>query len=131
VFLLVIGAVVGLTVLIVRRVFHGGLRRAPPWDCGYPEQTARMEDTADGFGQPIRHIFAPVFRIHRDIPRADDPQPVFRQEIEDRHWDSLYAPVARLTEFVSRQVGRLQQGRISVYLMYSFITLIALLVFVQ
>jgi len=40
-------------------------------------------------------------------------------------------PIARLAEFMSRQVGRLQQGRISVYLMYSFITLIALLVFVQ
>jgi hypothetical protein len=115
VFLLVIGAVVGLTVLVVRRVFHGRLRRAPPWDCGYPEQTPRMEDTADGFGQPIRHIFAPVFR----------------QEVEDRHWASLYMPIAHLAEFVSRQVGRLQQGRISVYLLYSFITLIALLVFVQ
>ncbi len=131
VFLLVIGAVVGLTVLVVRRVFHGRLRRAPPWDCGYPEQTPRMEDTADGFGQPIRHIFAPVFLIRREIPRADDPKPVFRQEVEDRHWASLYMPIAHLAEFVSRQVGRLQQGRISVYLLYSFITLIALLVFVQ
>jgi hypothetical protein len=90
-----------------------------------------MEDTADGFGQPIRQIFAPVFLIHREIPRADDPRPVFRQEVEDRHWYWLYLPVARLTEFVSRYVGLLQQGRISIYLLYSFITLIALLVFAQ
>ena len=44
---------------------------------------------------------------------------------------TLYAPVARLTEFISRQVGRIQQGRISIYLLYSFITLIALLMFVR
>jgi formate hydrogenlyase subunit 3/multisubunit Na+/H+ antiporter MnhD subunit len=131
IFFLVIAAGFALTFLIVRWIYHGRLRRAPPWDCGYPEQTARMEDTADGFGQPIRQIFAPVFLIHREIPRPDDPRPVFRQEVEDRHWHALYIPVARLTEFVSRQIGRLQQGRISIYLLYSFITLIALLVFVQ
>ena len=131
IFLLVIAAVVGLTYLVVRQVYHGRLRRADPWDCGFPEQTPRMEDTADGFGQPIRHIFAPVYRIRREIPRPDDPKPVFRQEVEDRHWYGIYLPVARLTEFLSSQVGRLQQGRISVYLLYSFLTLIALLVFVR
>jgi formate hydrogenlyase subunit 3/multisubunit Na+/H+ antiporter MnhD subunit len=131
IFLLVIAVVVGLTFVIVRQVYHGRLRRADPWDCGYPEQTARMEDTADGFGQPIRQIFAPVYRIHREIPRPDDPHPVFRQEVEDRHWYWLYLPIARFTEFLSSHVGRLQQGRISVYLLYSFLTLIALLVFVR
>ena len=131
IFLLVIAAVFALTILTVRRVYHGRSRRAPPWDCGYPEQTPRMEDTADGFGQPIRQIFAPVFLIRREIPRPDDPHPVFRQEVEDRHWHWLYVPIARLAEFASRHVGRLQQGRISIYLLYSFVTLIALLVFAQ
>jgi hydrogenase-4 component B len=131
VFFLMIAAGFALTFLVVRWIYHGRLRRAPPWDCGYPEQTSRMEDTADGFGQPIRQIFAPVFLIHREIPRPDDPRPVFRQEVEDRHWYWLYRPVAQAAEFVSRHVGRLQQGRISIYLLYSFITLIALLVFAQ
>jgi hydrogenase-4 component B len=131
VFLLVIAAVFGLTYLAVRLLYHGRLRRADPWDCGFPEQTSRMEDTADGFGQPIRHIFAPIFRIRREIPRADDPQPVFRQKVEDQHWYWMYLPVARFTEFLSGHIGKLQQGRISVYLLYSFITLIALLVFAQ
>jgi hydrogenase-4 component B len=131
IFLLVIAAVFGVTFFVVRRVYHGRLRRAPPWDCGFPEQTPRMEDTADGFGQPIRQIFAPVFEIHREIPRADDPRPVFRQEVADRHWRWLYLPVAQFAELISRYVGLLQQGRISIYLLYSFVTLIALLVFAQ
>jgi hypothetical protein len=38
--------------------------------------------------------------------------------------------VARLVEFVSSRIALLQRGRISIYLLYSFITLIALLVFV-
>ena len=131
VFLLVIAAVFALTFLVVRWLYHGRLRRADPWDCGFPEQTARMEDTADGFGQPIRQIFEPIFLIRREIPRPDDRAPFFRQEVEDRHWAWIYRPIADLTEFVSRHVGRIQQGRISIYLLYSFITLIALLVFAQ
>jgi hypothetical protein len=131
VFLLVIAAVLGLTFLVVRHVYHGRLRRADPWDCGFPAQTPRMQDSADAFGQPIRQIFAPVYLIQRDIPRADDPRPVFRQSVEDRHWHGMYLPIARFAEFLSRHIGRLQQGRISIYLLYSFLTLIALLVFAQ
>lgn len=131
VFLLVIAAVFGLTFYLVRHFYHGRLRRSDPWDCGFPAQTSRMEDTADGFGQPIRQIFAPVFLIQREIPRADDPQPVFTQTVRDRHWHAIYLPVAHLTEFLSGHIGKLQQGRISVYLLYSFLTLIALLVFAQ
>ncbi|HSF22394.1 MAG TPA: hydrogenase 4 subunit B, partial [Burkholderiales bacterium] len=131
VFLLVIAAVFALTYLVVRQVYHGRLRRSDPWDCGFPAQTSRMEDTADGFGQPIRQIFAPVYLIHREIPRADDPRPVFKQEVEDRHWNAMYLPIARLAEFLSSHIGKVQQGRISVYLLYSFLTLIALLVFAQ
>ena len=129
VFLLVIAAVFGLTFFLVRRFYHGRLRRADPWDCGFPAQTSRMQDSADAFGQPIRQIFAPVYLIRRDIPRADDAEPVFRQTVEDRHWHAMYLPIARLTEFLSGHIGKLQQGRISIYLLYSFATLIALLVF--
>ena len=131
IFLLVIAVVFALTFLGVRLFYHGRLHRSDPWDCGFPAQTSRMEDSADGFGQPIRHIFAPIYLIHREIPRPDDPRPVFRQEVEDRHWTWLYSPIARFVELLSGYVGRLQQGRISVYLLYSFLTLIALLVFAQ
>jgi hypothetical protein len=43
----------------------------------------------------------------------------------------MYVRIARITEGVSRIVGKLQQGRISIYLLYSFVTLIALLFFTQ
>jgi hypothetical protein len=40
-------------------------------------------------------------------------------------------PVARGTEWLARVAGLLQQGRISIYLTYSFLTLLALLFFVR
>jgi NADH:ubiquinone oxidoreductase subunit 5 (subunit L)/multisubunit Na+/H+ antiporter MnhA subunit len=131
IFLVVIVAVTLLAVLLVRRIYHLRVRHADPWDCGYPEQTSRMQDTADAFGQPIRHVFGPVYRLRQHLPAPDDPAPRFEIQVEDRHWYWLYLPVARLTEYLSSRIGLLQQGRISIYLLYSFLTLIALLVFVR
>jgi formate hydrogenlyase subunit 3/multisubunit Na+/H+ antiporter MnhD subunit len=131
IFLVVIVAVTLLALLLVRRFYRGRVRFADPWDCGYPEQTPRMQDTADAFGQPIRHVFGPLYRMERRLPGPDDTAPRYVLKIEDRHWYWLYLPVARAAEFVSSKIALLQQGRISIYLLYSFITLIALLVFAQ
>ena len=131
IFLMVIVAVTLLAFVLVRRFYHGRVRFADPWDCGYPEQTSRMQDTADAFGQPIRHVFGPLYRMERRLPGPEDAAPRYVLKIEDRHWYWLYLPVARAAEFVSSKIALLQQGRISIYLLYSFITLIALLVFVR
>ena len=131
IFFVVIVAVTLLAFLLVRRFYHGRLRYSDPWDCGYPEQTSRMQDTADAFGQPIRHVFGPIYRMDRRLPGPEDTEPRYSLKVEDRHWYWLYLPVARAAEFVSSKIALLQQGRISIYLLYSFITLIALLVFVR
>ncbi|HTL75506.1 MAG TPA: hydrogenase 4 subunit B [Casimicrobiaceae bacterium] len=129
--LVVIVAVVLATLLVVHRVWHGRVRRAPAWDCGFPLQTARMQDTAEGFGQPIRQVFEPFFRIERHLPAPADPAPTYFMRASDRTWGWLYEPIARVVERLARVAGLLQQGRIGVYLLYSFATLIALLFFVR
>ncbi len=131
VMLLVIVAVLLLTLRIVHRLYHGRLRRGPPWDCGYPLQTARMQDTAEGFGQPIRQVFELFFRIERTLPAPSDTAPRYAVKVEDRLWYALYAPLARGVETLARWVGLIQQGRIAVYLLYSFLTLLALLFFAR
>ena len=121
---------VALVCLLVRRLYHGHVRRSVPWACGFDAPTPRMQDTAEGFGQPIRRIFGPFFRIHRQVPTPADSAPRYTLELADRWWDWLYMPIARSVETVTRWVGVLQQGRISLYLIYSFATLLILLVFV-
>jgi len=128
--LVVIVVVVLLTIKLVHRYYHGRVRRAPPWDCGFPAQTPRMQDTAEGFGQPIRTVFEPFFRMRRHLPSPFDAQPRYSVEVEDPLWHGLYLPLARGAEALARLAGHVQQGRISVYLMYSFFTLLALLFFV-
>ncbi len=129
--LVVIVAVVLLAMQVVHRLYHGRVRRAPPWDCGYPGQTPRMQDTAEGFGQPIRTVFEPFFRMERTLPTPFDAKPKYAVKVEDPLWHWLYLPVARGAEALARLVGRIQQGRIAVYLTYSFVTLLALLLLVR
>ncbi|MDP1939331.1 MAG: hydrogenase 4 subunit B, partial [Gallionella sp.] len=115
----------------VKKFYHGRLRRGPAWDCGYPEQTARMQDTAEGFGQPIRQIFQLFFGITREVPGPFDKKPHYHGETSDRLWEWCYLPIARLTDKISALTGKLQHGRIHAYLLYSFVTLLALLAFVR
>jgi formate hydrogenlyase subunit 3/multisubunit Na+/H+ antiporter MnhD subunit len=130
-FLLVIMVVLLITFVAVRRFYHGRLRRGPAWDCGFPEQTPRMQDTAEGFGQPIRQIFEPFFLIEREVPSPFDRQPRYHGRTEDKLWYGLYLPIAKLMDKLSGAVGILQHGRIHLYLMYSFVTLLVLLIFVR
>jgi formate hydrogenlyase subunit 3/multisubunit Na+/H+ antiporter MnhD subunit len=129
-FLLAVLGVMFLVSVLVRRLYHGRLRRSDAWDCGFPAQTARMQDTAEGFGQPIRRIFEPFFKIEREVPSPFDTHPRYHGQTEDRLWYILYLPIQHLTQRLSSMAGLLQHGRIHLYLTYTFVTLIVLLVFV-
>lgn len=129
-FLLGIITLVGLSMLVVRIAYHGRIRRADPWGCGGFALTPRMQDTSEGFGQPIRQIFEPVFGMRRELPSPFDTAPHYRVQIEDRIWHWLYVPVAVLVQRIARTAGMIQRGRISAYLLYSFVTLLVLLIWV-
>jgi len=131
IFLLGVAASFALAFVLVRTLYHGRLRRAAPWDCGYPWQNARMQDTAEGFGQPIRQIFEPFFRMERELPTPFDVEPRYRVSVGDHFWHWLYLPLARAVERLAGVIGLMQQGRIAVYLLYSFATLITVLVVVK
>lgn len=123
-------AVIGLAFVLVRILAHGRIRRTAPWDCGYPWQTPRMQDTAEGFGQPIRHMFDLFFHIERQMPSPEESAPRYRIHIEDRIWRGMYRPIVRGVEWLADMFSVLQGGRLAVYLLFSFLTLIGLLVFV-
>jgi formate hydrogenlyase subunit 3/multisubunit Na+/H+ antiporter MnhD subunit len=120
-------ATVVLTVFMVRLFYHRRARRAPAWDCGFGILNARMQDTAEGFGQPIRHIFGAFFAMKRQLPSAFDSAPRYEVVIGDRFWQRLYLPLGTLVQSIADAFAWLQQGRIATYLLYSFVTLIVLL----
>ena len=126
-------------VLVTYLLLHAkrtAIRRVPAWDCGFARTTSRMQYNATSFSMPIRRIFGPLFHIREE---SEAIQPVrhpaypeklrYRLRVRDRFWTWLYEPIGNVAFFVARLVGNLQQGRIQVYLIYSFVTIIVLLVF--
>jgi hypothetical protein len=87
---------------------------------------------------PIRRIFGFLFHIKEQVKLSSQaghetfPKKLqYSLRVRDRFWGWMYKPVIDLSFWASRRVGRLQQGRIQAYLIYSFITIIILLVFVR
>jgi hypothetical protein len=75
-------------------------------------------------------MFGAFFRIERDLPSPTDLMPRYRIHIEDRFWRGIYRPIASGVQKLADAISLLQGGRLAVYLLYSFITLLGLLVFV-
>lgn len=112
------------------------IRRVPIWDCGFERLTPRMQYNATSFSMPIRRIFGFLFHIKEEsqaVPPLRHPaypeRLRYRLRVRDRFWNWLYEPIGEVAFFLSRKVGNLQRGRIQVYLIYSFVTIIVLLVF--
>jgi hypothetical protein len=85
---------------------------------------------------PIRRVLGFLFAVREQVeivPHTNHPafpgSLQYRLRIRDRFWNWLYAPQGDAAYWIARQVGKLQQGRIQIYLLYSFVTLIVLLVF--
>src|SRR5688572_5084778 len=130
VFLAIVSLCVVATIFAVSRIYRRRVRRGAPWDRGFGRLDSRMQDTAEGFRQPIRHIFEPFFGMRRELPRPTDSAPHYRVEVSDRIWNGVYVPTAVLVQRLALTVAQLQQGRISTYLVYSLVTLLVLLGFV-
>ncbi len=126
-------------VLVAYLLLHAkktAIHRVPIWDCGFEKINARMQYTATSFSMPIRRIFGFLFSIGeetRAVPPVRHPaypeKLQYRLRVRDRFWNWLYTPIADAAFYVARKVGYLQQGRIQIYLIYSFVTIIVLLVF--
>jgi hypothetical protein len=67
----------------------------------------------------------------RHLPLPTDEKPVFFVEIDDQSWFLFYRPIQKLVEILSALAGKLQTGKISIYLTYSFLTLLFLLFLVK
>lgn len=108
-------------------------RIGPTWDCGLRGLTPQMEYTATGFSKPIRMIFKALFRPRREVQREYDFSPFFtthlrfESHVEEIFETRIYRPLNWLVLTVSRRLRALQAGSIQAYLIYIFITLLALL----
>jgi hydrogenase-4 component B len=121
----------GAAAFAIHRLASNKLRRAPAWDCGYPDPSPQTQYTASSFAQPIRRVFGML--VFRASERVEMPPPgsvaparlVVR--LSDVIWDVLYQPIARAVEYMADRLNRLQSLSIRHYLSFVFAALVGLL----
>jgi hydrogenase-4 component B len=132
---------VGLLVIlglipIAFRIFrvNRNLRLGETWGCGRTGQTPRMEYTATAFAEPLRRVFAELYRPTKELSIDFHPDSkYFVESIEYKseitplfdHW--LYDPFMKAVRFISGQIQRVQGGSLHLYLVYLAGLLIILL----
>src|SRR5262249_16807188 len=104
--------------------------RSPTWGCGYTASTARMQYTSSSFAQMLVGLFGWVLRprLHEPVALSLFPQKSdFHSVVPDLVLDEGVLPTFRLLARLFWWLRVFQQGSIQTYLVYIFITLIALL----
>lgn len=132
--LLVLLGLVPLMMLVLR--VNRRLRVSDSWGCGRVGQTPRMEYTATAFAEPLRRVFAELYRPTKELSIDFHPDSkYFVQSIEYRSeitpWfeKALYSPLLRSIRLLAELTRRLQSGSVHIYLFYiSFALLILLLI---
>jgi formate hydrogenlyase subunit 3/multisubunit Na+/H+ antiporter MnhD subunit len=120
-----------LAAYAIHRLASRAVRRAPAWDCGYPDPNPITQYTASSFAQPIRRVFGTVVFSARE--RIEMPPPGamaaarFQITLRDPVWDTLYAPIAGAVAFAAERLNIVQFLTIRRYLSFVMLALIVLL----
>ena len=124
------GTWLGVRVLGRRRP----LRISETWGCGRVIQTPRMEYTSTAFAEPLRRVFAELYRPTQDLSIDFHPDSkYFVQSIEYRSeivpWFEryLYAPLVTRIRRWGIQTRAIQSGSAHAYLAYLVVALVGLL----
>ncbi len=134
--LLIAVLVSGIALVAVFAIYAGGLRvrTADTWGCGRISQTARMEYTASAFAEPLRRVFAELYRPTEDLSISVHPESryfvqsiTYTSEVVPWFEKAFYDPVTRAIQALAAQVRRLQAGSVHLYLLYVAMALVVAL----
>lgn len=127
-------AMTAILVAAIHRFASNAARRAPAWDCGFPDPRPETQYTASSFSQPIRRVFGTTaFAATEtiDMPRPDEVRAAkFESSLGDPAWDLLYRPVVDAVNWLADRLNMTQYMTIRRYLGMMFGALVFLLLLV-
>ena len=125
-------------VIVYAAVYAGASRRtrvAITWGCGMNAPTTLMEYTGSGFTEPLVRIFSPIYRTKMSVSKRyfDEDNCFVRDgsaEIDLMKFfeEYLYLPAARAIDAYAARISGLQNGRVDSYVLYVFLTVVALII---
>jgi len=109
-------------------------RRAETWGCGRAALTARMEYTATAFAEPLRRVFADLYRPTKVLSIDFHPESKYfvrsiqyRSRIRTWVENALYRPLFELARPLAGTGRFIQSGSLHLYVAYIVAALLLLL----
>lgn len=106
--------------------------RAKTWGCGYEAPTPRMQYTASSFAQPLVCVFRNMLGY---TTKGAKPEGYFAgtkgmmsTHVIESSETYIFKPLYRVMEFLALKMKRMQYGYTQLYLLYSLIFLLVLLI---
>ena len=133
-------SLLGISLIVVAFLFGWYLSRrglslpaavSPTWGCGYLQPTPRMQYSSSSFGAMLVSWFRGVLRpeLHKREVAGHFPRPGrFESHVPETVLEVIYLPLLEYLYRKTAPVRRLQHGKLNIYIFYSFITLVLLLV---
>ena len=128
--LLLLAALLLASLVLWTRLRRSVVEPGVTWGCGYAAPTSRMQYTSSSFAQILVGLFGWVLRPRIKKP-ADLPlfprKTSFHSEVLDTVLDEAVLPAFRFGARLLSWFRVFQQGSVQTYLLYIFLTLLALL----
>jgi hydrogenase-4 component B len=103
---------------------HRSVRYEPTWSCAYQATTPRMQYTASSFAAPVLALFGRLSGVHSE--RSADS---LHTHPRDLVLDGIALPVWNAIRRAALRLRPIQQGRLSLYLVYVMAALLGLLAY--
>jgi hydrogenase-4 component B len=100
------------------------VRYEPTWGCGYPATTPRMQYTASSFAAPLLSLFGRLSGV-----RSTRSATSLHTHPRDLVLDGIAVPAWNAIRRAALRLRPIQQGRLSLYLVYVMAALLALLAY--
>jgi len=116
---------------LARRARRFPIAVAGTWGCGYLRPEPRMQYSASSFGATLVSWFALLLRpeLHKKEVAGTFPEPGrLESHLPEAVLERLYLPFLEYLHLKTAPIRRLQHGKLNIYIFYTFITLVLLLV---
>ncbi len=121
------------TLIVMRKTTGGKIRRSGTWSCGLPAPDSQTEYTASGFSEPILTFFKPIYKTDKILIRNfwDKYDSTFKNgqaeiKVMKIFEERIYMPIANCVRYLSQKVSGAQNVDLDTFILYSFITVIIL-----
>ncbi|MFH1028819.1 MAG: proton-conducting transporter membrane subunit [Pseudomonadota bacterium] len=114
-----------------RRLERSTVTSSATWGCGYLAPSSRMQYSASSFAGLLVDLFAGTLRLVKHKPTIQGSFPGkshFESHVPEAVLEGIYLPILARVYKIFLPIRRLQHGQLHLYILYTFITLVVLIV---